>query len=294
MTKKSETVGLDRSDHNPRRGFPWGVIVVFILIVILALVGWLFQRRIGAIFAPKPTELPPPPGQSGGQALPPGVLYQDNFDTADSAKDWDIFDDGTISAAVADGQLEVGVKALSATGTWSGLNFTFEDFTLDVDATKVDGPDDNGIIIIFRMADKQNYDRFDISSDGYYSLSKARNGVPTVVSNFPINTSPAIKTGTATNHITVIAKGGTYSFSVNGTPLKLCVSTDPNAKPIWDQNGQCLGGMLADNWHDPDLTKGKIGLGAQGFVPHSGGDTTEMAIAKIGFDNLVITTPDTP
>jgi len=293
MAKKPETVGLDRSDHAPRRGFPWGVIVAFILIVIASLAAWLFQRQIGKALAPKPTELPPPPGQTGG-SLPPGVLYQDNFDTPDSVKDWDIFNDGTISAALNNGRLEVGVKALTDTGGWSGLNFTFTDFKLDVDATKIDGPDDNGIMVIFRVADKQNYDRFDISSDGYYALSKVRNGVPTIISNFPITPNPAIKTGTDTNHITVVARGGTYTFTVNGMPLKLCTSTDPNAKPIWDQTGKCLGGTLVDSWQDADLTKGKIGLGAQAFVPRSGDQTTQAAIAKIAFDNLVIKTPDTP
>lgn len=294
MAKKSETVGLDRSDHAPRRRFPWWIIIVVIVLVIGAGLAYMFQIQIGRALAPKPTALPPPPGASGGQPLPAGVLYQANFDDPAGAADWNIFDDTTISSAFQDGKLVVGVKALTDTGGWSGMNFTFDDFKLDVDATKLDGPDDNGIMVIFRSVDKQNYNRFDISSDGYYAVSKVRNGVPTTVSNFPIMPSPAIKLGSETNHITVVARGGTFSFLANGTPLKLCVSSDPNAKPLWDQTGGCLGGSLAESWQDTDLMKGKIGLGAQGFVPHTEDQNPQPAVAKIAFDNLVIKTPDAP
>ena len=55
---------------------------------------------------------------------------------------------------------------------------------LDVDATKLDGPDDNGIIVVFRLTDTDNYNRFDISSDGYYTLSIARDGVRLVISDW--------------------------------------------------------------------------------------------------------------
>lgn len=293
MAKKLETVGLDRSEHIRRR-FPWWIVVVVLVLVVGAGLVYAFQFQIEEAFAPKPTAPPPPPGSDGGQALPPGILYQTTFDDPTGAKDWDIFGDGTISSEFKDGRLVVGVNAMTDTGAWSGLNFTFEDYVLDVDETKIAGPDDNGIIIIFRMTDKQNYNRFDISSDGYYAVSKVRNGVPTTVSNFPIVPSPAIKTGGETNHIRVTARGGVYSFEVNGIPLKLCVSSDPNSKPLWDQNGGCLGGALADSWQDPDIAKGKIGLGAQGIVPHTDDQNPQPALATIAFDNLVVKSPDAP
>jgi hypothetical protein len=286
-------VGLDRTDRSRRR-FPWWIVVVVAVIGAVAALVFVFQFQIKKALAPKPTALPPPPGASGGQALPPGVLYQTTFDDPAIAKDWELFDDSRISAAIKDSQLVVGVNALTDTGAWSGLNFSFDDFKLDVDAAKIAGPDDNGIIVMFRLTDKQNYDRFDISSDGYYAVSKVRNGLRTTVSDFPVMPSPAIRTGNATNHIRVTGRGSKFSFEVNGTPLKLCVAADGSSKPLWDQNGQCLGGVLADNWQDSDLPKGKIGLGAQGFVPHTGDLNPQPAVATIAFDNLVIKTPDAP
>src|SRR5689334_19598576 len=106
MAKKPETVGLERGEK-PRRRFPWWIVIVVIVVLVLAAVGYFFQRQIGRALAPKPTEAPPPPGASGGQ-LPPGVLYQANFDDPAQAADWAIFDDGTISSAFQDGRLVVG------------------------------------------------------------------------------------------------------------------------------------------------------------------------------------------
>lgn len=293
MAKRPLSIGLDRTERAQWR-FPWWIVAAIVLVILGAVLAYLFQFQIRRAITPKPTAPPPPPGASGGQAFAPGVLYQTKFDDPASAKDWETFDDGTISAKIKDGTLVVGVNAVTDTGTWSGLNFTFEDFELDVDATKVAGPDDNGIIVIFHLTDRQNYDRFDISSDGYYALSKVRAGVPTIISNFPVNPLPAIKAGNQTNHIRAIGRASVFSFEVNGTPVKLCIAADASSKPVWDQKGNCLGGTLTDSWRDTDFTKGKIGLGAQGFVPHTNAQSPQPAIATIAFNNVVIKSPDTP
>jgi hypothetical protein len=282
--KEPEVVALQRPQKPPRR-FRWGLaVLVLLVLVVLGGLIYLLQYRIADLFEASAT-LPPTASGGGGT---PGVLYFTNFD-APSA-DWEMFNDGFISSEIKDGQLVVGVNALTDTGAWSGLGYTFDDFVLDVDAAKLDGPDDNGMIVVFRLVDKQNYNRFDVSSDGYYSLSKVREGVPMVISEW--NASPAIQVGGASNHIHLTAIGDTFRFEVNGTQLMLCTPTDTATKPLWDPNNpdQCLGGALVDVWQNADLTRGRIGLGAQGFVGFDGENTTS-AVATIGFDNLVIKMP---
>jgi len=277
----------DSSTPARRRRFPGWLIVVLVLVILLAVGAlWLFGPRIRAALAPEAT-LPPQVSDN----TPGGVLYETTFDTLESFADWEVFNDGAIAAEPGSGQLVVSINALTDTGTWSGLNYTFDDFSLSVDATKLDGPDDNGITIVFRLTDTSNYNRFDISSDGFYSLSMVRGGQPAIVSDW--TRSDAILTGAATNRITVTGVGDTFRFAVNGTPLPLCISTDPASQALWDpfaSEPTCLGGNVVDAWPNADLPRGKLGLGAQGFSGFDG-EAETPAVAMIGFDNLVITAP---
>lgn len=288
--KRSGRVALERGGRKRRR-FPWWLIpLALVVLVIAAGMVWLNWHSIRDFLEPRAT-LPPGAVEQEGK---PGVLYDTDFENEAVQADWESFNDGFIRAAVEGGQLVVGVNALDDTGTWSGLNLTFEDFVLDVDATKLEGPDDNGIIVIFRLTDTENYYRFDISSDGYYSVSKVRGGEPMIVSDW--NRSQAIYTGEGTNHIRVRAVGDTFSFEVNGMRLPLCVAYDPNVQPLWDPSAgepACLGGQIVESWQDAELTQGKIGLGAQGFTGFDGENATP-AVATIGFDNLIIWSADAP
>lgn len=266
-------------------------IALFALIVVVAviLVGagvFLSWRAERTRPTPTPTLPPPPPTPETQAEEESGILYQTDFSAPDDL--WELFDDGIISADITEGMLVVGVQAMGDTGAWSGLNYTFEDFILEVDAIKLAGHDDNGIMVIFRLVSNDNYYRFDISSDGFYALSQVRDGVHHIISDYAV--SPAILQGDATNHLRVEAIGSTFRFLVNDTPLLLCIATDPDSRPLWDHSAAeptCVGGELTETWENADFPRGKLGLGAQGFA---GVDT--MAEATIGFDNLIITSED--
>lgn len=295
MAKRSERVELDRSGER-RRGRAWLIPLALIVLALLAGAGWLFRPRIARLLEPAATLPPPPPtaapgssasgSDAGGSGGDSGVLYATDFE-GEARGDWETFDDGKLSASIRDGMLVFGVNSVVDDGGWSGLNYTFDDFVLDVDATKLDGPDDNGIIVVFRLTDTGNYNRFDISSDGYYTLSVARDGLRTVISDWAA--SEAIQQGNATNHLTLTAVGDTFSFAVNGQPLRLCISDEEGVQPI-PMPDECLGGTYVEAWTNGDLPRGKIGLGAQGIVGFDGEQTTN-AVAVIGFDDVVISEP---
>ena len=60
----------------------------------------------------------------------------------------------------------------------------FGDFVLDVDATQVDGPNDNSYGVIFRYVDDRNFYRLDISGDGYFAVFKYKDGKWTKVQDY--------------------------------------------------------------------------------------------------------------
>lgn len=288
--KETERVALQRGERQRRRFKWWLVPLILVAVLIVAGVVWINWRKIAGMFEPRAT-LPP---EAQVQEDRPGVLYATDFEDPAALSDWELFDDGIVSAYAEEGRLIVDVNALTDTGTWSGLNLTFDDFVLDVRSAKLDGPDDNGIIVIFRLTDPENYNRFDISSDGYYSVSQVRDGEPSIVSDW--NLSSAIATGEGSNVIRVRAVADTFSFEVNGVLLPLCVSYEPGVQPLWDPSAgepACLGGDVVDSWQNGDLMRGKIGLGAQGFTGYDGENVT-AAVAVIGFDDLVIWSPDAP
>jgi len=232
-----------------------------ILLIAIALAGC---RALGS--------LPRPPSNP---LLPAGVIYQDDFEQENT--NWDESDDGIVAYGVEEGRLVVTVNDFNASA-WSSLSFGFNDFVLEIEALKLGGPDDNGFGVLFRYQDPANYYRFDISSDGFYSLSKTVEGTYEVVSAW--NPDPAILTGELTNRLRVVAQGNGFSFAVNDTPLSLCVG--PGA--IWDpaSPGTCLGGQVVETWIDDTFPGGQIALGVTAF---------QQAGPSIGFDNLVISEP---
>lgn len=104
---------------------------------------------------------------------------------------------------------------------------TFSDFTLNVDATLSKGDQNNGYGVYIRGASNQQselatYYRFELYGDGVFAIFKGTvdsTGASTATKMVGYTSNSAIQKQGGVNHITIVAKGSSMSFDVNGTTL---------------------------------------------------------------------------
>lgn len=193
-----------------------------------------------------------PDGSSTNPSAPTAFTrlpYTENFD--DPASGWKTVSDDSIQIQYQNSALNFTINALNAIA-WSVPNQKFADFTLDVDATQVDGPDDNGYGVIVRYVDDRNFYRLDVSGDGYFDVLKYAAGTWIKIQDW--TESPAVHQGATTNHLRVTAQGSQFTFIVNDQIVK--------------------------TFSDGDFRQGDVGLSAGTFFDHAG--------VHVAFDNLQI------
>lgn len=149
-------------------------------------------------------------------ALIPGqnnVLFSDDLSSWRSG--WEQEYDSTEGKTFySGGSLHIRDNKPPSGTMYHSLNKNFNDFILDVDAKLVDGTIDNWVGLEIRCQDDSNYYALDISSDGYYEISKWENGNKVKLVE-PTN-SGYINTGVgAMNHLHVEANKNALSLSVN-------------------------------------------------------------------------------
>ena len=147
-------------------------------------------------------------------ACAPGTAapFTDSFD--DTRNGWTLVHNDQADILTEGGQLRVTVKQPDSLAWSIAAGKMFDDFTLDVDATPLAGPDDNDYGVIVRHVDDSNFYRFEISGDGYYNVQKRQKGrweklIPDWTA------SEAIRQGKATNHLRVVCAGSRLTFYVN-------------------------------------------------------------------------------
>jgi len=138
--------------------------------------------------------------------------FRETFDDAHNG--WTLVQNNQAEIAIGGGQLRITVKQPDSLAWSVAAGKTFGDFTLDVDATPLAGPDDNDYGVIVRRVDDNNFYRFEISGDGYFNIQKRQKGKwQKLVADW--TESSAIRKGAATNHLRVVCVGRTLTFSVN-------------------------------------------------------------------------------
>jgi hypothetical protein len=142
--------------------------------------------------------------------------FRENFD--DARNGWTLTQTSLAEIALGGGQLRVNVKEVDSLAWSVAAGKTFDDFTLEVDATPLAGPDDNDYGVIVRRVDDDNFYRLEISGDGYYNVQKREKGQwQKLIVDW--TESDAIRKGKATNHLRVVCAGRAMTFYVNQVKL---------------------------------------------------------------------------
>ncbi len=146
------------------------------------------------------------------------ILFQDDFSDPDSGWDRRQDSDG-VTDYTGDGAYRIRVDTPNLE-VWANPGRNFKDVRIEVDATKVAGPDDNDFGVLCRYVDTQNFYFFLISSDGYFGIGKKVNDETQVIGAENLESHTAIRQGTTTNHIRADCVGNTLSLYANGTLLR--------------------------------------------------------------------------
>jgi hypothetical protein len=139
---------------------------------------------------------------------------------------------------------------------------TFQgDITVEVDARKTGGSDDNYIGILCHYQDPDNYYLLMITSDGYSGIAMRKDGMDSLISpGLKFLQMDGIKKGKATNHIRADCIGEALTLYANGKQVSLAFNNS--------------------------LTGGDTGLAVRSSRLEGG--------AEIRFDNFSVSTPSQP
>ncbi|MBU4226021.1 MAG: hypothetical protein KKC71_09395 [Chloroflexi bacterium] len=116
----------------------------------------------------------------------------------------------------ANGGYRIYVK-MTEYDAWANPSRSFPgDVRIEVDATKIGGPDDNDFGVICRYQDVDNFYYLLISSDGYAAIGKYEGGSQQLISSDNMQKVDGITPGAATNHIQADCIGSELKLYVNG------------------------------------------------------------------------------
>ncbi|HKY83637.1 MAG TPA: hypothetical protein VJ160_02305 [Anaerolineales bacterium] len=152
-----------------------------------------------------------------------GVLFQDDF--SDTSSGWDQVEAEEGVTNYAHGAYRIFVGQADR-DYWANPGLSFGDVRVEVDATKVGGPDDNDFGVICRYQDVDNFYGFLVSSDGYYSITKVADGVRETLGTDGWPATDAVHQGDASNRIRADCIGDELSIYANG---QLVYSTNDSA-----------------------------------------------------------------
>lgn len=162
-----------------------------------------------AVPAPRPTESAPPTPSSR-------ILLTDDF--SDPGGGWSQVDSDNALAAYDGGALRILIRG-AHWQEWSLAPETYGDVLLEVNATKVGGPDNNEFGLICRYQDAANFYGLFINSEGYYGIMRIQDDVQKRVGAEGSQWSDAIVQGAGTNRIQADCVGDALTLYVNGTEL---------------------------------------------------------------------------
>ena len=187
------------------------------------------------------------------EAVANDVIFQDDF--SDTTSGWDRVDLPEGITDYTDGVYRIFVN-IDNTDYWANPGLSFSDTIIQVEATKVGGPDDNDFGLICRHQNTENFYIFLISSDGFFGILRVINGEQELLGMDEMEFSESINTGNNLNVIRADCIGSSLTLYVNSTQL---ISVE-----------------------DPSIESGDVGLLAGTF---------DILGTDIHFDNFVVRKP---
>lgn len=143
---------------------------------------------------------------------PGEVLFQDDFSRPSSG--WDRYEDETYKSDYEDEMYSIEIQQRN-TEAWALPGLSFEDVIINVESSKVAGPDDNVYGVICRYQDSENFTFFLISSDGYTGIGAYVDGEKELLSHPTLLPSDAVKTGGGSNYMRAECVGEQLRLMVN-------------------------------------------------------------------------------
>lgn len=168
------------------------------------------------------------------------LTYEDDFSNPSSG--WDDAFDRYTTKQYGNNKYYIEITTSNLVA-WGLANRSVADFRLEVDAAQEAGPNNNGYGILFRLQDRDNFYRFDISGDGFFLLSKFHDGE--WVTLVPWTASSAVNVGQAANRLTVEAIGNQIRVYANDALL---------AEVEDDMSTEGNFGFFASTFSEPNLT----------------------------------------
>lgn len=187
------------------------------------------------------------------------TLFLDDF--SNSASGWTRLNDASGTIGYSNNSYNILVnKPGSLLLATPGKSFQ-EDVSIEVDARKTAGSNDNYFGVLCHYQNPQNYYLFMITSDGYSGIAMRKNGVDTLISpGLKFLKMEGIKKSGSTNHIRADCVGETLTLYANGKQVSLA--------------------------YNKSLTGGDTGLAVRSGAVLGG--------VKIRFDNFKVTKPALP
>jgi hypothetical protein len=152
------------------------------------------------------------PAPAAATPAPPSgtVLFQDEFEQ--NTTGWDRLANDIGIMDYDSGGYRMLIRQPSF-NFWSTPEVNFGDVRVEVDATRLNGPDENRLGLMCRYQNG-NYYFFVISNDGYYAIGKFINGQSVLLGQSAMQASPAIQPGTM-HHLRADCIGDSLTFYIN-------------------------------------------------------------------------------
>ena len=144
------------------------------------------------------------------------IVFADDF--SNKLSGWKVLNQDNAFVAYEQNGLHIQVNRPNYT-YWSTPGKRYANVVLSVDALKIGGPDNNYYGLICRYQDEKNYYGFLISSDGYYGITRIKEGQIVLLGHDRMVNSDLIQKGTSSNSLQAACKGNQLTLLVNNQAL---------------------------------------------------------------------------